>query len=164
MMNLFFVLNVVWSEIAYTAGSLVGSLVVCFGLLWIFVGLNPRQVFYQIEHKDNGAVGLVFAGFCLITSMAVGFAFSDPQTEGTLRESFLWLFGGLLLASIYYALVSGFVLWIFSRDNDLGDGVMERPRAFLKREIITDKNVGLMGFLVGLAFACYIPVILITIK
>jgi hypothetical protein len=148
------------TELAYTSGCLAGSILLSFILLWVFAGLAPRKVLYEIEHNDNAAVGLVSAGFSLISSLAVGYAFSDPQTQGTLQEGFFWLLGGLLLASVYYGLVAYLVLWLFSRNNE----PKESPRAFLKREIQVDKNAGLVSWLIGLAFSCYIPVILITIK
>jgi hypothetical protein len=157
-------LSTIAGEFAYTFGALAVSLLINFILLWLAVGMNPREVMREIEEDNNGAVGLAFAGFSLIASLACGFAFSDPQTDSTLRESVYWLVGGLLLASVYFAVASYVVLYLLCRDNIQDTGRHEGVRAFLRREIKEDQNVGLMGLLLGLAFATYVPVILITIK
>jgi len=156
-LNIF--LAILASELAYTSVSLVGSLALSFIVLWGIMALSPRQVFRHIEHDNNAAVSAVFFIISLLLSLAIGRAFSDPQTVGTLGEDLLWLLGGLLLASMYCVIVSSLILWLFSHDNQ----PKETPLAFLRREVQEDKNVGLTLLLGGFACSCFIPVIMITI-
>jgi hypothetical protein len=137
-----------WAALA-TGIAQVASLIA----LWI-LGVPPRRIRHEIEDAQNPAVGALYFVISLISALWAATLASDglPQYAPPL-ETFLWIVGGIALASAFTAVA--FVIAHRLLKPEQG----ESAYAWIKRECIAEQNAALALFLGGLACAPFLTVL-----
>lgn len=137
-----------WAVLA-TLIAQVASLVA----LWI-LGVPPRRIRHEIEDVQNPAVGALYFVIALISALWAAKLASDglPSFAPPL-ETFLWIAGGLAIASAFTAIA--FVVAHRLLIPEKG----ESTYAWIKRECIAEQNASLAFFLGGLACAPFLTVL-----
>ena len=114
----------------------------------------PRRLRYEIEDRQNPAVGAFFFVISLIAAIYIGFASSDGYTPSdSTVEDILWVAGGALLAFILTA-INFWAAHILLQPIE-GESVL----GYMRRELVEEQNAALAFFLGGLAIAPFVAAI-----
>jgi uncharacterized membrane protein YjfL (UPF0719 family) len=145
-------LNLIGSAVLWATFVTVLSQFISLYLLRFF-GLPLKNVREQIEDVQNPAVGAFFFIISLITAFWCSVLSAGTPTFAEPLETFFWIFGGLVFASVY---TMG-SWWIAHRRFKPTPG--ETLYGWIKRELIEEQNIALALFLGGLAVPPFIAVL-----
>lgn len=137
-----------WATLSIVVSQAVGI------TLMRWLGLSVKQLIHEIEDVQNVAVGASFFIISVTTSLFISVFFSAGFTGiEEFGTSALWFVIGLVLASVYVAI-------IFAIAHRLMDRVKnETVYMYLRREIIEEQNAALAFFLGGLSFPPFISIV-----
>lgn len=138
--------SLIWASAATLISQGLG-----IALMW-WLGLKPKQLAHEIENVQNTAVGASFFIISLISALFIGVMSASPAPAETILGSWLWIIGGVLLATIYTLISFAIAYRVMERIEG------ESLYSYIKREIIDEQNAALAFFLGGLAVAAYISV------
>jgi hypothetical protein len=143
------IINVILWTVFVTVVSQTIAITVMAGL-----GLMPRRLRYEIEDRQNPAIGAFFFVISLIAAIYIGFASGDGyQPADSVVEDILWVAGGGILALILTAIIfwaAHILLQPIEGENVLG---------YMRRELVEEQNAALAFFLGGLAIAPFVAAI-----
>lgn len=144
--------ELVFSSLAYATFATVVSQTLGILAMW-WLGLKPRKLAREIEDVQNIAVGASFFIIALTTSIFIGVLTAAPAPAQSLLASYLWILGGIGLATVYTAIA----FTIAHRMLRPLEG--ENVYTWIQRELIKEQNAALAFFLGGLAIAPFISVV-----
>ncbi|GAB4553030.1 MAG: hypothetical protein OHK0023_21670 [Anaerolineae bacterium] len=138
-----------WSVVATVIAQIVSILV-----LWL-LGVPPRRIRHEIEDVQNPAAGALYFVISLIAATWSAKLSSDglPTPANSDFESALWIFGGILFATLFTIIA----YWIAHRV--LIPSKDEGFLSWIRREVIKEQNAALALFLGGLAIAPFMAIL-----
>lgn len=144
--------ELVVSAIAWATFTIIVSQLACILIMW-GLGLPPRKLAQEIQDVQNTAVGAIFFIVSLTAAIFVSVLSSAGPTVAQPLETLVWIVGGLLIATIYVA-----ILFIIAH-RIMGRQPGENVYTYIRRELIKEQNAALAFFLGGLATTPFIAVV-----
>lgn len=138
--------SLIWATAATLISQGLG-----IAIMW-WLGLKPKKLAHEIEDIQNVAVGGAFFIISLIASTFIGVMSAAPAPADNLLESWLWIIGGVALATLYTLIGFSIAYRVMGRIEG------ESMYSYIRREIIDEQNAALAFFLGGLATASFISV------
>ncbi len=146
-------LSLVGSALAWATFAIVVSQGTSILIMW-GLGLPPSKLTHEIEDVQNPAVGAFFFIISLIASIFVGFMTTSGFTpDPSTLESAAWIIGGLVIASLYTALIFMIAHRMMGRQPN------ENVYDYIRREVIKEQNAAVAFFLGGLAVTPFISTV-----
>lgn len=140
-------MDVILEVILWSSFATILSQGISIATIWM-LHLPPRKLAHEIEDEQNPAVGGLFFIISVIVALYVGVAAGDGYSSGSdTLESLSWLVGGAALALILTSISFYVAYWMMTPIPG------ESLYAYIRREIIAEKNAALAFFLGGLAIA-----------
>lgn len=145
--------DLVVSALVWAIFATVVSQAVAIGLMW-WLGLPPRKLVTEIEDVQNTAVGACFFIVSLAASIFISLMSTDGFTpDPTFAEGAFWVIGGLVVASLFTALLFIIAHRMMGRSNN------ESVYQYMRRELIDEQNAALAFFFGGLSVTPFIAIV-----
>ncbi len=145
-------MDVILNTLLWATAATVGSQIIAT-LLVALLGVPPKKLAHELEETQNAAVGAIFFMVSLTAAIFIGVLAAEPSEADSALETWAWIGGGVILASLYT------VINFFIAHEILEPLEGENVYTYIRRELVDEQNAALAFFLGGLMVAPFISVL-----